>query len=97
MTQSMTQFVIMFFIFQLLTSQIDQNGVNPFCDDTLHILSFTCEYAQYGYYEVAFLCLLTDHVTSHIVLYNEYFIPFHSLVGCPFSLADFQSPRVQVI
>ena len=40
MIKSITKFRIIFFIFQQLKSQIsqiDQNGVNPFCDETLHI------------------------------------------------------------
>ena len=39
MIKSITHFLIVFFIFQQLKSQIsqiDQNGVNPFCDETLH-------------------------------------------------------------
>ena len=39
MIKSITNFLI-FFIFQQLKfkiSQIDQNGVKPFCDETLHI------------------------------------------------------------
>ena len=40
MIKSITNFLIIFFIFQQLKSQIsqiDQNGVKPFCDETLHI------------------------------------------------------------
>ena len=40
MIKSITNFLIIFFIFQQLKSQIsqiDQNGVNPFCDETLQI------------------------------------------------------------
>ena len=40
MIKSITPFLIIFFIFQQLKSQIsqiDQNGYNPFCDETLHI------------------------------------------------------------
>ena len=40
MIKSITNFLIIFFIFQQLESQIsqiDQNGFNPFCDETLHI------------------------------------------------------------
>ena len=40
MIKSITNFLIIFFIFQQLKSQIsqiDQNGVNPFCDETLHM------------------------------------------------------------
>ena len=37
MIKSITDFLIIFFIFQQLKSQIDQNGVKPFCDETLHI------------------------------------------------------------
>ena len=39
MIKSITNFPIIFFIFQELQSQIsqiDQNGYNPFCDETLH-------------------------------------------------------------
>ena len=42
MIKSITNFLI-FFIFQQLKSQIskiDQNGYNPFCDETLHIFSY---------------------------------------------------------
>ena len=41
MIKSITNFLIIFFIIQQYKSQIsqiDQNGVNPFCDETLHIL-----------------------------------------------------------
>ena len=40
MIKSITNFLIIFFIFQQLKSQIsqiDQNGVKPFCDETLHM------------------------------------------------------------
>ena len=40
MIKSITNFLIAFFIFQQLKSQIsqiDQNGVNPFCDETLQM------------------------------------------------------------
>ena len=41
MINSITNFLIVYFIFQQLKSrisQIDQNGYNPFCDETLQIL-----------------------------------------------------------
>ena len=41
MIKGITNFLIIFFIFQQLKSQIsqiDQNGVNPFCDETLHLV-----------------------------------------------------------
>ena len=40
MIKSITNFLIIFFIFQQLKSQIsqiDQNGYNAFCDETLHM------------------------------------------------------------
>ena len=40
MIKSITNFLIIFFIFKQLKSQIsqiDQNGYNAFCDETLHI------------------------------------------------------------
>ena len=40
MIKSITNFLIIFFIFQQLNSQIsqiDQNGYNAFCDETLHM------------------------------------------------------------
>ena len=40
MIKSITNFLIIFFIFQQLKSQIpqiDPNGVKPFCDETLHL------------------------------------------------------------
>ena len=40
MIKSITNFLIIFFIFQQLKSQIsqiDQNGVKPFCDETLQL------------------------------------------------------------
>ena len=37
MIKSIANFLIIFFIFQQLKSQIDQNGFNPFCDETLQI------------------------------------------------------------
>ena len=42
MIKSITNFLIIFFIFQQLKSQIskfDQNGYNPFCDETIHVIS----------------------------------------------------------
>ena len=42
MIKSITNFLIIFFIFQQLKSQIsqiDQNGYNAFCDETLHLMS----------------------------------------------------------
>ena len=42
MIKSITNFLIIFFIFQQLKSQIsqiDQNGYNTFCDETLHMQS----------------------------------------------------------
>ena len=50
MIKSITNFLIIFFIFQQLKSQIsqiDQNGYNAFCDETLHmfILSIFVERA----------------------------------------------------
>ena len=42
MIKSITNFLIIFFIFQQLKSQIsqiDQNGVKSFCDETLHVNS----------------------------------------------------------
>ena len=41
MIKSITNFLIIFFIYQQLKSQIsqiDQNGVNPFCHETLHFV-----------------------------------------------------------
>ena len=41
MIKSITHFLIIFFIFQELKSQIsqiDQYGYNPFCDETLHVI-----------------------------------------------------------
>ena len=43
MMQSISNFLIIFFIFQQLRSkisQIDQNGYKPFCDEPLHLLPF---------------------------------------------------------
>ena len=43
MIKSITHFLITFFIFQKLQSQISQivtNGYNPFCDETLHFHFF---------------------------------------------------------
>ena len=44
MIKRITDFLIIFYIFQQLKSQIsqsDQNGFNPFCDETLQIVSVT--------------------------------------------------------
>ena len=50
MIKSITNFLIIFFIFQQLKSeisQIDQNGYNAFCDDeTLHIYMYTHKQKQ---------------------------------------------------
>ena len=46
MIKSITNFLIIFFIFQQLKSQIsqiDQNGYNAFCDETLRI--YSCSYS----------------------------------------------------
>ena len=43
MIKSITNFLIIFFIFQQLKSQIsqiDQNGYNAFCDETIHFVSW---------------------------------------------------------
>ena len=48
MIKSITNFLVIFFIFQQLKSQIseiDQNGFNPFCDETLHIYNVAVENA----------------------------------------------------
>ena len=40
MVKSITNYLIIFFIFQQFKSQIsqiDQNGINPFCDKTLQV------------------------------------------------------------
>ena len=44
MIKSITNFLIIFFIFQQLKSQIseiDQNGFNLFCDETLHMVLYS--------------------------------------------------------
>ena len=51
MINSITNFLIIVFIFQQLKSQISQihqNGVKPFCDETLHtcILSHNIKYNE---------------------------------------------------
>ena len=49
MIKNITNFLIIFFIFQQLQSQIsqfDQNGVKPFCDETLHMLGLVCLYCN---------------------------------------------------
>ena len=49
MIKSITNFLIIFFIFQQLKSHIsqnDQNGYNAFCDETLHL--FLPEYISFG-------------------------------------------------
>ena len=45
MIKSITNFLIILFIFQQLKSQIsqiDQNGYNAFCDETLHVFRAIC-------------------------------------------------------
>ena len=49
MIKSFTHFLINFFIFQQLKSQIskiDQNGYNPFCDETLQLLTLYMKQVQ---------------------------------------------------
>ena len=49
MIKGITNFLIVFFIFQQLKSwisQIDQNGYNPFCDETLHIVGDTAKWRK---------------------------------------------------
>ena len=51
MIKSITNFLIISFIFQQLKSQIsqiDQNGYNTFCDETLHIMLTTLPYGNLG-------------------------------------------------
>ena len=53
MIKSIANFLIIFFIFQQLKSQIsqiDQNGYNAFCDETLHIKEclFVCAFLCRG-------------------------------------------------
>ena len=50
--QKYYNFLIIFFIFQQLISQIDQNGYNPFCDETLHIYMYFYLFQtdQHGFY-----------------------------------------------
>ena len=59
MIKSITNFLIIFFIFQQLKSQIsqiDQNGYNAFCDETLHI------YRQYPIHcSALFMAWLVEH------------------------------------
>ena len=61
MIESMLNFLIIFFIFQQLKSQIsciDQNGVNPFCDKTLHIYHFI------GFPFISYFISLIDKTTK---------------------------------
>ena len=37
MIKGISNFLIIFFIFQQLKSQIDQNGYIPFCDETSYV------------------------------------------------------------
>ena len=49
MIKSITNFLIIFIIFQQLKSQIsqiDQNGYNAFCDETLHLFMNTVSVTQ---------------------------------------------------
>ena len=52
MIKSITNFLIIFFVFQQLKSQIsqiDQNGYNPFCDETLHKYIFLANLPARGH------------------------------------------------
>ena len=68
MIKSITNFLIIFFIFQQLKSQIsqiDQNGYNAFCDETLHLLPVN-NILEIGRHEMALL-----HISwVHTVLLN---------------------------
>ena len=52
MIKSITNFLIIFFIFQQLKSQIsqiDQNGYNAFCDETLHIEQLNFKFPMFSF------------------------------------------------
>ena len=75
MIKSITHFLIIFFIFQQLKSQIsqiDQNGYNPFCDETLQI---------YNPYHLAFVSVICKHVltssTTNIMIPLEHLAKIH--------------------
>ena len=63
MIKSITYFLIIFIIFQQLKSQIsqiDQSGVNPFCDETLQI--FASHLEKKNILLNAFIYILIIHV-----------------------------------
>ena len=58
MIKSITNFLIIFFIFQQLKSQIsqiDQNGYNTFCDETLHFFGGSMTHLQALQISIEFL------------------------------------------
>ena len=72
MIKSITNFLIIFFIFQQLKSQIsqlDQNGVNPFCDETLY-LSLVVLVLGGGLWSFNRSVLLRSGVIVWVVVYN---------------------------
>ena len=84
MIKSITNFLIIFFIFQQLKSQIsqiDQNGYNAFCDETLHIkhdelitLSFKREHFQQAPSVISLIPPLYDYlVYFEFVSFNFFF------------------------
>ena len=65
MIKSITNFLINFCIFQQLKSQIsqiDQNGYNAFCDETLHIMNI--DFSLMHQFETELMFLTHETITE---------------------------------
>ena len=85
MIKSITNFLIIFFIFQQLKSQIsqiDQNGVKPFCDETLQM---------HQAIKTALLWILMPH---HITLYHTELLYMIHSTPKPHHITHFTTPLI---
>ena len=73
MIKSIKNFLIIFFIFQQLESQISkiyQNGYNPFCDETLHLHHELATVSQVLYVTITMLiALFMKQIWMHLLLF----------------------------
>ena len=105
MIKNIKNFLIIFFIFQQLKSQIsqtDQNGFNPFCNETLHLI---CMVSPQGLLVVLNQCSLKPEVLKCIYAWCPFFTwicnvnrdLFHEVLqnfNCILNVLNY--PRVQI-
>ena len=79
MIKSITNFLIIFFISQQLKSQIskiDQNGYNPFCDETLQIFFLRVSFV-YMYHDITHTWMACKFMQLKLeTLYLLHIFPF---------------------